>query len=115
MKEIAVQQAQALSAASLAAMKAAGSGNNSYYGKDPWMKMLEDFIEGYFGTDAQSAMRNVGQNVKNSGIVNAVATAAKNVATTVAKIFGGSNSSNAGKGQKVDVGRAVWNWITGKK
>lgn len=93
-KDIAVTQAEALSAVALMQARGSGSGssNNLYYGKNAWQKMLEDLIEGYAGTDAQTAMRNLGNAAKNNGIWN-----------TMMSLLGiGKENTNAKSGSNSD-------------
>lgn len=98
-KDIAVTQAQAMSALALMQARGSGSGygNNEYYSKDPWAKMIEDIIEGYTGTDAKSALNQLGKGIKNTGVVGSVAGAVRNAAQWVANIFAGKNKTEKTK------------------
>lgn len=84
-KDIAITQAETLSALALMQARGTGSGSGSsgYYGKTGWEKMLQDLIEGYAGTDAKSALQKAGSWLSKSGAVQNTVTAAKNIAGSV--------------------------------
>lgn len=96
---IQTENAKALTEMSLAASaaRASGSGysNASYYSKDPIWKMVEDLVEGYTGEDLPSSMKKAGSYIKSTGIVGNLVSAAKNVASKVAAVFGPKKESSA--------------------